>query len=495
MRHHSFQNEKALIVGSGVGGLSMGIILAGLGFSVTVVEKNRQPGGMLRSYVRRGIHCNMGLHYLGALDQGQVLRRLFDYLGITENLPLQRMGANSPVDRYLFTDAASGSRQFDVPVGLDAYEAGLKEAFPKEQDPIDRFMALVRQSARELDRLEFIFNTPSADNLIDRHDPLWCLLDRMGCSPGLKSVLSVPCVWFGVPPRRCPQFYHTMTLASYLVSAWRLKCHGTRMAEVLVQRLIDLGGTVLCGQAVRSINVREGRATGLTLKNGTRYDAPVVVAAVHPSVVVDLLGPKHVKPSYGRRIAGLVNTGGMFAVNAIVPADAHVPLPYNVFSMKTDTAGSIDDVIFTQLRSSSRPEYLLLSLITRGYDELWKPWENTRTGHRGDDYNAAKSALANRLIKAVEPVTGPLNGLDVIDTYTPLTIRDWVNSPNGSAYGVMRSDDQMLSAALLNRANVKGLYLAGQNVMAPGVLGTILGSLVTTKFIVGPQRFGQEIRL
>ncbi len=251
----------------------------------------------------------------------------------------------------------------------------------------------------------------------------------------------------------------------------------------------------LCGQAVRNINVREGHATGLTLQNGARYDAPVVVGAVHPGVVVDLLGPENVKTSYRRRIARLVNTGGMFAVNAIVPADARPPLPYNVFSMKTDTAGSINDTIFTQLRPSGNPDYLLLTLITRGHDELWQPWENTRTGRRGDVYAAAKAALAGRLIKAIEPITGPLTGLDVIDTYTPLTIRDWVNSPNGSAYGVMRSDDQMLSAALLNRSNIKGLYLAGQSVMAPGILGTILGSLVTTRFIVGAERFSKEIRI
>ena len=123
------------------------------------------------------------------------------------------------------------------------------------------------------------------------------------------------------------------------------------------------------------------------------------------------------------------------------------------------------------------------------------PWEQTFTGHRGDAYNAAKANLAHDLIQAIQPLTGPLPGIEVIDTYTPLTIRDWVNSPNGSAYGVMRSDDQLLSAALLNRSTVNGLFLAGQSVMAPGILGTILGSLVTTQFIVGSERFGKEVRL
>jgi hypothetical protein len=47
----------------------------------------------------------------------------------------------------------------------------------------------------------------------------------------------------------------------------------------------------------------------------------------------------------------------------------------------------------------------------------------------------------------------------------------------------------------LNRTAVQGLYLAGQSIMAPGVLGTILGSLATTKFMIGPERFRREIQV
>ncbi|MGD8847702.1 MAG: NAD(P)/FAD-dependent oxidoreductase [Desulfobacteraceae bacterium] len=495
MPHLSRHSEKAVIIGSGMGGLSMGIILSKLGFDVTVVEKNTEPGGMLRSYVRRGVHCNVGLHYLGALDKGQVLRRLFDFLGITANLPLEPMGINAPVDRYYFNNAGAGPRQFDVPVGLNAYEENLKRSFPKEHSAIIGFMKLLRKSSYELNQLEFLFGNPSAVDMVDQSEPLWHLLDRLGCSSGLKSVLGVPSVWFGVPPDRSPLFLHTMTLASYLASAWRLKHNGAHMVKVLVQRLADLGGRVVCGHAVSRINVRQGFVSGLTLENGEQYDAPYAIGTAHPSVVVDLLGRENVKPSYRRRIKGLVNTGGMFGVNAILPAHSHCPLPYNTFSIDTDASGKARNVIYTQLRASGRPGALLLSLITKGHDALWRPWDETNSGRRGKGYKAAKRDLARALVKKIEPVTGPLKGLELIDTYTPLTIRDWVNSPYGSAYGVMRSDTQMLSAALLNRTKIKGLYLAGQSVMAPGILGVILGSLVTAKFMVGPERFSRDVQL
>jgi len=63
----------------------------------------------------------------------------------------------------------------------------------------------------------------------------------------------------------------------------------------------------------------------------------------------------------------------------------------------------------------------------------------------------------------------------------------------GSAYGVVCSCDQLLSASLLNRSSVEGLFLAGQSVMAPGVIGTIMGSFHTARFILGPQRFRERI--
>ncbi len=489
------QSQSAIIIGSGIGGLSMGIILAKLGFNVTVVEKNRHPGGMLRSYVRKGVHCNVGVHYLGALDPGQVLRRCFDFLGITEQLPLQRMGDGSPVDRYFFAGDCDGPKQFDLPSGIAAYEANLKQAFPDEHFQIEGFMQLVRSGADQLDRLEFLYEGQTSVNLIDQTEPLGAVFDRLGCSPGLRSILSIPSSWIGVPPEQCPQFYHTMTLASYLLSSWRLKTNGAHMADVLVQRLTEMGGNLISGRTVETVNVDQGHVCGVTLADGQTLSAPLVVAAVHPGVALGLLDPGLVKPSYRRRIHNLKNTLGMVSVNALVPSDRYQPLPYNIFAVETHSDGSIEDVIYLQLRACERPEYLLLSLLTAGHDERWKPWESTQTRRRGAAYIDAKTALAHELLERIEPVAGRFDPVEVIDVYTPLSIRDWVNSPDGSAYGVMRSEDQMLSAAMLNRTAIKGLYLAGQSVMAPGVLGTIFGSMITAKFIVGPERFNQEVRI
>lgn len=62
--------DSAIIIGSGIGGLECGVILARHGFDVTVLEQERQIGGNLQTFTRRGsdgkVHSfDTGFHYVG----------------------------------------------------------------------------------------------------------------------------------------------------------------------------------------------------------------------------------------------------------------------------------------------------------------------------------------------------------------------------------------------------------------------------------------------
>jgi len=487
--------KTALIIGSGIGGLSMAIILSKLGFEVTVVEKNRKPGGLMRSYTRDGIECAVGVHYLGSLGKGQILRRFFDYLGVTARIPAQRMGQNGVIDRYFFDAAFSHPKTFDLPEGMDAFEQNLKSAFPDQQHQIDAVMVPMRKVSRQLHGLDFLYSTQNDLALLDQSRPFGTILNHLRCSPVLRSILAVPSCWIGVPLDDCPAYYHNMALASYVSSSWRLKCSGAHMADVFAGRLKELGGRIITGEEVSQVLVCSRSAAGLVLKSGDRLTAPLVIGAVHPQIVLDMLPEGSVRPSYRKRISGLKNTHGIFSVHARIDADAHAEIPYNIFEIETDQIGDVPDLKYYQIRKSEREGINTLSVLTSGKTELWRPWVNTRSGHRGRAYYEAKQVESVRLIREAEEFFGPLKGLKILDAYTPLTMRDWVNSPEGSAYGVLRSASQMLAAALLNRTSVKGLYLAGQSVLAPGIIGTIMGSFSTAKLIVGDKEFRESVQI
>nr|MBF0221440.1 NAD(P)/FAD-dependent oxidoreductase [Desulfobulbaceae bacterium] len=495
MNNQSSFPEKVLIIGSGIGGLSAAIILAKLGAEVTVLEKNQKPGGLMRSYRRDGLDCEVGVHYLGSLAPGQILRKFFDYLGVTDLIPVTRMGQEGIIDRYIFNSSGQNPTLFDLPEGMDAFEDNLKQSFPAEANKISRIVEPIRQAARQLHALDLLYATQSDFSLLDQAQPLGEILDDLQCSPGLRTVLAVPSCWIGVPLQDCPAYYHNMALASYISSSWRLNGSGADMADVLARRLQELGGKIITGAEIDKIHVASRVVSGLQLKSGEVLTAATVIGALHPKIVLNMLPEGAVKPSYRQRISNLIDTHGIFSVHVRLDADAHPEIPYNIFKLDTDQYGNVPDLRYYQIRKSARAGVNLLSILTSGKDELWAPWQNTKSGQRGSGYLAAKDGLARQLIYEAEELFGPLPGNKILDTYTPLTMRDWVNSPGGSAYGVQRSASQMLATALLNRTSVQGLYLVGQNVMAPGIIGTIMGSFSTVKLIIGATEFKKAIQL
>lgn len=483
------QTKKVLIIGAGIGGLSTGIILAGLGFDVTVIEKNRKPGGLLRSYSRDGIECGVGVHYLGSLGKGQVLRKFFDYLGVTDAIPVSRMGQNGIIDRYLFDAPATHPEKFDLPEGFEAFENNLYQAFPEDQSCIQTVVSHIRKTSRQLHGLDLLFGAENDFSLLDQTEPYGEILDQLGCSPGLRSVLAMASSWIGVPLADCPAYYHNMALASYLSSSWRLDKSGADMADTFARRLRDLGGKIITESEISKIHVASRVIKGLEMMSGESYKADIVIAAVHPQVVLEMLPDGAVKPSYGKRIRRLKNSHSILAVHAAVDAVSHPEIPYNLFKVETDEVGNVPDLKYYQIRKSEKEGINLLSILTSGRDELWNPWRESKSGRRGEEYGKLKTECAERLLAEAAEHLGDLQGAKILDVATPLSFRDWMNSPDGSAYGVLRSSSQTLATAMLNRTAVKGLYLAGQNVLAPGVIGTIMGSFSTVKLILGADTF------
>ncbi|MBW1636542.1 MAG: NAD(P)/FAD-dependent oxidoreductase [Deltaproteobacteria bacterium] len=494
MKSSSSLSGRVLIIGSGIGGLSTAIILAKLGLDVTVLEKNAHPGGLMRSYSRDGIECAVGVHYLGSLGRGQILRSFFDFLGVSEEIPVVQMGQDGVVDRYDFSTSASSSWCFDLPQGMDNYEENLNRSFPGEEEKIAKLLLSLREAERQLHGLDFLYSADNDFSLLDQSRSMGEIMTELQCSAGLQSVLSIPSCWIGVPPNDCPAYYHNMALASYISSSWRLRRNGSDMADVFADRFKELGGQIITGAEVRRINVDARVVTGLQLQSGEDLMAGTVIGAVHPKVVLKMLSSGDVKPSYRQRISNLQDTHGIFSVHLSLDADMHPEIPYNIFKINAAHNGDVADLKYYQIRKSEQKDTTLLSILTSGKDELWEPWVKTTSGHRGKEYIERKEGHSWKLVREAEAYFGSFKGLKFLDAYTPLTIRDWVNSPGGSAYGVLRSSSQMLATALLNRTAVKGLYLAGQSVMAPGIIGTIMGSLSTVKLVLGTDEFNRKIK-
>jgi len=481
------QGRDIVIIGSGIGGLSAGILLSSLSCQVTVVEKNPLPGGLMRSYRRAGLDCPVGVHYLGALGEGEPMGRMFDALGIAANEIFTPMGNEGVIDRYIFDDFT-----FDLPANIDAYENNLRRAFPAEAAAIKSFMKNLREIHRRMFNPAFLINQGDPFQNIDYLQPLGEYLDKLAVSPRLRAVFSVPCELFGVPSADCPVLLHHMVLAGYLFSAWRLTENGARMTDALVQRFRKLGGQIILNDGAEKILTGESMVQGARLASGREISADYVVADIHPKILLGLMDNNALRPSLVQRILDLKETNGVICAQISVDAAAHPETAHNTYRLQTNEKGEIKDGVFYQIRKGNA-QANLLSIITRSFFEEWSAWENSASGRRPKGYTEKKAALADELLQKAQIVLGPLKNARIIDVFTPLTIRDYVNCPHGSCYGVMRSAQQLLKIASINNLPVGGLYLTGQNALAPGVLGSILGSFEVTRKIIGTQEFNHRI--
>ncbi len=93
------KGANVVIIGSGIGGLSTGILLSLLNIPVTIVEKNPVPGGLMRSYYRAGFDCPVGVHYVGALGKNEPLGKMFHTLGIPVDELFTPLGQEGIIDR------------------------------------------------------------------------------------------------------------------------------------------------------------------------------------------------------------------------------------------------------------------------------------------------------------------------------------------------------------------------------------------------------------
>jgi all-trans-retinol 13,14-reductase len=483
------EGKNIIVIGAGVGGLSTGILLSILNFHVTIVEKNPLPGGLMRSYRRAGFDCPVGVHYVGALGDKEPLGEMFRVMGIPVEDLFAPMGQNGLIDRYIFDDLT-----FDLPVGIDALEKSLYHTFPQDKKALDTVMKNLREISRRMMDFSFLLNQGDPFQNLDYFQSMGDLLDSLGASTGLRAVLSVPCNLIGVPLADCPVIFHHMVLASYLFSSWKLRESGSKMADVFVRRFTQLGGEIILNDGVKKITLTESKVNGAILDSGKSLFADAVVAAIHPKTLLKLLDENALRVSYGRRIRTLKETEGVIAVQASVNAKAHPEINYNIYRLHRDENGIIDDGIFYQLRGGNSKDSNLLSIITKSSYSEWNHWENTVSGRRGKDYEEKKMHIAENLLKKAEEIIGDLKDARIIDVYTPLTVRDYVNVPEGACYGILRSSRQLLRAISLNNVPLGCLYLAGQNALAPGVMGSIMGSFNVVRQMIGDKRFSNEIK-
>lgn len=121
-------------------------------------------------------------------------------------------------------------------------------------------------------------------------------------------------------------------------------------------------------------------------------------------------------------------------------------------------------------------------------------WAGTTIGHRGEDYESFKNKKAEILINAVEKeFPGFKECIDSYFTATPLTYFDYTGTQDGSMYGVAKDITLGAACRVPHKTKVPNLLLTGQNINSHGMLGVLVGSIVTCSELLTAETIYQQI--
>lgn len=477
--------KKCVIVGSGLGGLACGVAFARSGYDVTVLEQQAQVGGCLQCFVRGNAKFETGMHFIGSALPGQTLYRLLDALDVMDDITL------SPLDTAAYEIFSFAGQRFSWANGREAFIEALARDFPREKDNLNRFCDWVERTAgaSRLHSMSDVEGDTALSTAAQLHS-IDEVLDRVTANPMLRSVLCGNIPLYAAERGRTPFSTMAFIMDFYNQSALRVVGGSDAIARSLVSTLRRLGGEVLTRQRVNHIECDNSRVRGVTTDHGLRLNADVVIADVHPARLIELVDSPLLRPAYRQRVAALPNTVGGFSVYLKFKPGQMPYLNSNFYGYAQLSPWDCEKYtledwprgyLMMHLAESPRQQWatsgVLLSYMR--WEEML-PWQGTRVGHRGADYEAFKAEHAERLLNLVErDFPGLRNSVEAYYTSTPLTYRDYTGTERGSMYGIAKDITLGPSGRVHHRTKVPGLLLTGQNINSHGILGVLVGAAVT----------------
>ncbi|MDL2309164.1 NAD(P)/FAD-dependent oxidoreductase [Bacteroidales bacterium OttesenSCG-928-B11] len=478
----------AVIIGSGLGGLECGYILAKNGLSVCVLEQHHQLGGCLQTFTRGQTTFDTGFHFVGGLKEGQPLHTLFSYFDL--------LGLSwHQLDEEAFAQVYIGDKSWMIPSGFDRYADYLSSQFPKERKHVTDFADFLKQvSDHTLDAFSDPQNNPNA-LLMERS--AYRFLNEKFDDPLLKSVISGASFSMDLCAETLPLYVFAQINSSFIQSTWKLKGGGSLLVERLADNIRKMGGTVLTSTKVTKLIERGGRIRSVVINDLEQIDCNNVISDIHPAITMDLLDENSsIRPIYKKRLRKLENSRGIFTVhlqlkNGSVPyqnRNIFVHPNEDIWLIKPTENSSDSMLVNYKVPEDDSPFVENIDLLTFiNWDEISK-WENSFIGRRGADYQEYKIRKAEKMIEIAQQKIPELRGnIKKYFTSTPLTYRDYTGSWQGSAFGIQKNFEHLMFTMLTPKTQIENLLLTGQNLNLHGILGVSMTSLFTCAHLIGKE--------
>jgi all-trans-retinol 13,14-reductase len=519
------ERYDAIVIGSGLGGMTSALLLAQRGKRVALLERHYVLGGFTHVFRRKGYEWDVGVHYVGEVHRPQsVLRQLFDHVTGGE-LRWAEMG--DVYDRIVF-----GDDEYPLRAGVPAFKEGLRERFPTKAHAqaidgyVDAVFAAVKASRSFfVEKALGSLGAWAAGGFMRRkylgytRKTTWEVLRSLTDDPRLVAVLTGQYGDYGLPPKQSSFGMHASLVKHYLAGGCYPVGGSARIAETIVPRLEAAGGVAFTNAAVETLLVEDGAVSGVVMADGREIRAPLVVSNAG---VINTF--ERLVPAVERERLGLSR-----AIAAVKPSAAHASLYVGLRGSATELAlpranywiypeGGYDHdanveryladedaplpVAYISFPSAKDPDFerrhpgrATIEVVTLAPWERFARWADRPWKKRGSEYEAAKERLAARLLEPLlrhEPQVR--EAIELQELSTPLSTRHFTAYGHGEIYGLSHDPGRFEQRMLRPKTPLRNLWLTGQDIVTCGVGGALLSGFLTASAITGENLVMKALR-
>ncbi|MFK2818488.1 NAD(P)/FAD-dependent oxidoreductase [Flavobacteriaceae sp. LMIT009] len=504
---------ETIIIGSGMGSLSTASILAKEGQRVLVLERHYTAGGFTHIFKRKGYEWDVGIHYIGEVGRpNSAVKKLFDYVS-GDKLKWADMG--DVYDRIII-----GDKSYDFVKGVSNFKEKMASYFPDEEEAITKYIDLVFEANRASRKYftekaiptwmsKFVGNKMRKPYLKFSNQTTYEVLSSLTTNEELIKVLAGQYGDYGLPPKQSSFVMHASVARHYL-SGGNFPIGGSSQIVETIDSVIEAsGGTILVRAGVKEILIENNKAVGVQMEDDKVFKAKNVISGAGIINTYNKLLPDDITSKYSlKRQLQKVN-----------PSVAHICLyiglngtPEELQMSKTNLWIYPDDgdhdfcvdrylkdndapfpLVYISFPAAKDPDWLnrypgksTVDVLTLMPYELVEQWKDSKWMKRGNEYDAFKEKISQRLLDVLYKHQPQLRGkVDHYELSTPLSTKHFVNYEKGEIYGLDHTPDRYHQRFLKPRTPIKNFYLTGQDIVTAGVAAALFSGVLTVSAMTG----------